>query len=158
MLPVRTVSGSDEAVELINEVCDRPLALYIFAEDSAVVESILSRTTSGGVCVNSTIEHIAGPHLPFGGVGESGMGAYHGKFGFDEFSHSRSVLYKDTTFSSGATLPLQEMALPFGMDMYDMAVKGLITGFVSDQAAYALKLAGVAAAGILGYSALRARL
>jgi aldehyde dehydrogenase (NAD+) len=67
---------------------------------------VLDNTSSGGVCVNSVVEHLSNPNLPFGGVGESGMGAYHGKFGFDEFSHKRSVMYKDTMLQKGALLPL----------------------------------------------------
>lgn len=93
ILPVVPVVSLDEAVEVVNRGA-KPLALYVFAEDEEAVESVLERTSSGGVCVNHTLMHLAVPDLPFGGVGPSGMGAYHGKAGFDAFSHHRSVLRK----------------------------------------------------------------
>ena len=93
ILPVVPVASLDEAVEVVNRGA-KPLALYVFAEDEEAVESVLERTSSGGVCVNHTLMHLAVPDLPFGGVGPSGMGAYHGKAGFDAFSHHRSVLRK----------------------------------------------------------------
>ena len=69
---------------------------YIFTEDSAVAEQILSTTTAGGVNVNDTMMHLSNPFLPFGGVGRSGMGRYHGKFSFDSFTHAKAVLKKPT--------------------------------------------------------------
>ena len=75
---------------------DRPLALYLFAESDAVQQRVLERTSSGGVCANATVLHVAVPTLPFGGVGASGMGAYHGKSSFDTFSHRKSVLDRPT--------------------------------------------------------------
>jgi acyl-CoA reductase-like NAD-dependent aldehyde dehydrogenase len=70
----------------------KPLALYLFTHDRAVQERILEETASGGVCINDTLTHIFGKELPFGGVGASGMGSYHGKASFDCFTHYRSVL------------------------------------------------------------------
>merc|ERR1712232_100974 len=75
---------------------DTPLALYVYSQSSSQIEKTLSAVTSGGVCVNSSMEHIMQPGLPFGGKGGSGMGQYHGKFGFDEFSHHRAVFQKST--------------------------------------------------------------
>jgi len=143
LLPVLSVDSMDEAVERVNAICDKPLALYIFAEDTKVVDDILNRTNSGGVCVNSTFEHIMNKNLPFGGVGESGMGAYHGKFGFDEFSHKRSTFYADTFVNRGAVL-----APPFKDSLYDLLVKLQITGFLSDSQKNALKGGAVALAAL----------
>lgn len=66
----------------------KPLALYIFSEDAGTVNKILAGTSSGGVSINDTISHIINPNLPFGGVGRSGMGRYHGKYGFRSFRTS----------------------------------------------------------------------
>jgi len=72
----------------------RPLALYYFDNDAARVNKVLRETVSGGVTINDTIFHIAQDSLPFGGVGPSGMGHYHGKEGFDTFSKKKSVFYQ----------------------------------------------------------------
>jgi acyl-CoA reductase-like NAD-dependent aldehyde dehydrogenase len=93
ILPVLAVESMDEAVRFVNER-PKPLALYVFSGSGDVVDDVLDRTTSGGACVNQTLIHILPSDLPFGGVGPSGMGAYHGQLGFDTFSHLRSVLYK----------------------------------------------------------------
>ncbi len=93
ILPVLAVDGAEAAAAFI-AARPKPLALYLFTEDNAVVQTVLTRTSSGGVCVNHTLLHLVPPNLPFGGVGDSGMGAYHGKTGFDTFSHHRSVLRK----------------------------------------------------------------
>ncbi len=95
ILPVLAVDGPDAAVAFIT-ARPKPLALYVFAEHGDQVDYLLERTSSGGVCVNQTLMHLLPPDLPFGGVGASGMGAYHGKAGFDTFSHHRSVLRKPT--------------------------------------------------------------
>lgn len=89
-LPIKTYRGIDEAIDYVN-AHDRPLALYYFGHDAAERERVLSRTTSGGVTVNDVLMHIAQEDLPFGGVGPSGMGAYHGREGFLAFSHARAV-------------------------------------------------------------------
>ena len=79
-----------QAVAYVNER-DRPLALYVFGEDKADTDYVLAHTVSGGACINETIFHIAQQNLPFGGVGASGMGRYHGKYSFDTFSHPKAV-------------------------------------------------------------------
>merc|ERR1712032_342463 len=89
VLPIVRVDSIDEALGRVDEVCDKPLALYVFSEDKAVTNKVLDRTLSGGVCINSTIEQLSGQQLPFGGVGASGSGASHGKHGFDQFTHFR---------------------------------------------------------------------
>ena len=93
ILPVIAVGSVAEAIDFVNER-DKPLALYVFAEDAESIESAVERTSSGGVCVNHTLVQLGVPDLPFGGVGPSGMGAYHGRAGFDTFSHRKSVLRK----------------------------------------------------------------
>jgi aldehyde dehydrogenase (NAD+) len=95
ILPVLRVRDVDEAIDFVN-VRPKPLALYLFTNDSAVRESVLERTSSGGVAVNHVLLHLAVPSLPFGGVGASGLGAYHGKASFDTFTHHKSVLKKPT--------------------------------------------------------------
>jgi aldehyde dehydrogenase (NAD+) len=94
ILPVLAVGDVDEAVAFVNER-DKPLALYVFGGQAAT-ERVVERTSAGGVCVNHAVLQLAVHELPFGGVGESGMGAYHGQTGFDRFSHLKAVLRKPT--------------------------------------------------------------
>ncbi len=93
ILPVLKVSGVDAAISFVNGR-PKPLALYIFTSDDHVSKELLGRTSSGGATVNHTMLHFAVSDLPFGGVGESGMGAYHGRASFDTFTHRKSVLRK----------------------------------------------------------------
>ncbi len=95
ILPVLGVEGPDEAKAFV-AARPKPLALYVFAQQDDVVDDLVAGTTSGGVCVNQTLMHILPVDLPFGGVGDSGTGSYHGKAGFDAFSHHKSVLRKPT--------------------------------------------------------------
>jgi aldehyde dehydrogenase (NAD+) len=95
ILPVLAVDGPADAVAFIT-ARPKPLALYVFAGDDAAVDTVVDGTSSGGVCINQTLMHLLPADLPFGGVGDSGMGAYHGKTGFDVFSHHKSVLRKPT--------------------------------------------------------------
>ncbi|MBB3860513.1 coniferyl-aldehyde dehydrogenase [Novosphingobium hassiacum] len=90
VLPVKTYRGIDQAIDYIN-AHDRPLGLYYFGQDSAEREAVLGRTISGGVTVNDVIFHVSADDLPFGGIGPSGMGSYHGIEGFRSFSHGRAV-------------------------------------------------------------------
>ncbi len=90
VLPVVPYRTLDEAIDFVN-ARPRPLALYVFEHDGAAIDRVLANTVSGGVAVNETIVHIAQDDLPFGGVGESGMGRYHGREGFDTFSQRKSV-------------------------------------------------------------------
>lgn len=90
LLPVKTYKEVDEAVAYVNSK-PRPLGLYYFGQDSAEERKILDRTTSGGVTVNDVIMHVSMEDLPFGGVGPSGMGAYHGIDGFRTFSHAKAI-------------------------------------------------------------------
>ena len=93
ILPVLAVDGPEAANAFIT-ARPKPLALYVFANDEAAIDTIVAGTSSGGVCINQTLMHLLPADLPFGGVGDSGMGAYHGKSGFDVFSHRKSVLRK----------------------------------------------------------------
>ncbi len=93
ILPVLRVDDLDEAVRFV-DARPKPLALYLFSASSETAEQVLAATSSGGACVNHCMLHILPSELAFGGVGPSGMGAYHGQRGFDTFSHLRSVLYK----------------------------------------------------------------
>jgi aldehyde dehydrogenase (NAD+) len=104
ILPILPIKDMDEAIEFVTSR-DKPLAFYVFSEDRAVVQKVLERTTSGGVCVNDTINHLAVPSLPFGGVGPSGVGKYHGEWGFREFSNARSIYDHDSHFDPGVRYP-----------------------------------------------------
>lgn len=104
VLPVIAVDGVDDAIAMVN-AHDKPLALYVFAQDQAVIDRVVARTSSGGVGANVTLLHLAVPGLPFGGVGNSGMGAYHGKAGFDTFTHRKAFLGRPTTFDPPLTYP-----------------------------------------------------
>lgn len=95
VLPVLTFETVDEVIETVNSH-DRPLALYLFSSNKKTVRRITSRCQFGGGCINDVIIHLATAHMGFGGVGESGMGAYHGKVGFDTFSHKKSIVDKKT--------------------------------------------------------------
>jgi coniferyl-aldehyde dehydrogenase len=90
ILPVKTYRSLDDAIAYINDR-PRPLVLYLFARDRRVIDRVLTHTVSGGVCINDTLLHIAAEDLPFGGVGASGMGRYHGLEGFDTFSQLKPV-------------------------------------------------------------------
>ncbi len=91
ILPVKTYTSIEQAIEYINQN-ERPLALYIMSFDKSNIDNILQHTHSGGVCVNDTLLHVAADDAPFGGIGGSGMGQYHGKEGFLTFSHAKTVL------------------------------------------------------------------
>ena len=109
VLPVKTYGWVDVGGDYIN-AHDRPLGLYYFGDDEAEKERVLSRTTAGGVTVNDVVFHVAQEELPFGGVGPSGMGSYHGRDGFREFSHRKAV-YSQIKKDIG---PLQAMRPPYG--------------------------------------------
>ena len=104
ILPVIAVDTVDEAVSFVN-ARPHPLALYVFTDDGPTAERVIERTRSGGVAVNHTMIHLSVAGLPFGGVGPSGIGAYHGEAGFDRFSHHRAVLNKATKPDPSVTYP-----------------------------------------------------
>ena len=95
VLPVLTFDRVEEALDFIN-TRPHPLALYLFSQDKQVQELFLRRASFGGGCINDTIIHLATSHMGFGGVGNSGMGSYHGRQSFDTFSHRKSIVQKST--------------------------------------------------------------
>jgi coniferyl-aldehyde dehydrogenase len=119
ILPVVPYTDLDQAIQFINAGA-KPLALYCFSNDHAIVEGVLARTTSGGVTVNGTLMHVAQDDLPFGGVGPSGIGAYHGHDGFIRLSHARAV-FEISRFSA-----LDRLAPPYGR--FFKFVTGLLLG------------------------------
>ena len=104
ILPVLRVGDMDDAVKYVTSR-DKPLALYVFSASKATVERVLASTSSGSVGVNLTVQQLAVPGLPFGGVGGSGMGAYHGRHGFETFSHRRAVFSKPTQIDPPVQYP-----------------------------------------------------
>ena len=109
ILPVKGYASTAEAVAYVN-AHDRPLGLYYFGDDAAERETVLTQTTSGGVTVNDVVFHVAQEDLPFGGVGPSGMGSYHGRDGFLEFSHKKAI-YSQLKADIG---PLKALRPPYG--------------------------------------------
>ena len=95
ILPVLTFESTEEVIDTVNSR-EKPLALYIYAQDKAVIRTVTSRCIYGGGCVNDCVIHLATSRMGFGGVGESGMGEYHGKAGFDTFTHYKSIVDKKT--------------------------------------------------------------
>ncbi|CUH92070.1 MAG TPA: aldehyde dehydrogenase [Herbinix luporum] len=104
ILPIITYEKLEECIEIIRSF-HKPLALYIFSENNKNINRVLKTCSFGGGCINDTILHLANPRLPFGGVGYSGMGSYHGKKSFDTFTHYRSIFRQSTKFD----IPLRYM-------------------------------------------------
>jgi aldehyde dehydrogenase (NAD+) len=104
ILPVLPVGNIRAAINFVHRR-EKPLSLYLFAEDSAVVEKVTAETAAGGMCINDCLMHLAVPGLPFGGVGESGMGKYHGEWGFRAFSNAKAVLEHSTRIDPGLRYP-----------------------------------------------------
>jgi len=109
LLPIRTYREFSEAIDYINSK-PRPLAAYYFGDDDSEQKTAETRTTSGGMCINDVVMHVAQEDLPFGGVGPSGMGSYHGLEGFRTFSHAKSI-YRQTKLDFGK---LSGMLPPYG--------------------------------------------
>ncbi|MEG1256906.1 aldehyde dehydrogenase [Clostridium sp.] len=93
ILPMITYKNLDETIKIINDR-PKPLALYYFSNNKENINKVISNTSSGGLCINDTIMHVASSYLSFGGVGESGMGKYHGRSSFDTFTHEKSIVRK----------------------------------------------------------------
>ena len=104
ILPVLSYHKLEDAVRFVNKRA-KPLALYLFTKKRSAEKFVLERVSSGGVCVNDTISHLINPDLPFGGVGASGMGQYHGKYSFDTFTHEKSVFYKPADWNLPVCYP-----------------------------------------------------
>ncbi|AFY70532.1 Aldehyde Dehydrogenase [Thalassoporum mexicanum PCC 7367] len=104
ILPIFSYEDLDQAIDLINSL-HKPLALYFFSSDRQKQKRILQETSSGAVCLNDTVSHYLAPQLPFGGVGNSGLGKSHGKYSFDAFSHHKAILAKPTWFDAFIRYP-----------------------------------------------------
>jgi aldehyde dehydrogenase (NAD+) len=104
VLPVIEFGRLEEAIDNINQH-PKPLALYLFTEDKSVEQQVLGNVSFGGGCVNDTISHVASTRLPFGGVGNSGIGGYHGKHSFDLFTHRKSVVKRSSKVDFGIVYP-----------------------------------------------------
>ena len=104
ILPIITYNNLDEAINNIKRL-PKPLALYLFTTNKSVEEKVLRKISSGGACINDTITHLINPKLPFGGIGNSGIGAYHGEYSFNTFSHKRSVVSKSNKFNLTMLFP-----------------------------------------------------
>ncbi|WP_099364564.1 aldehyde dehydrogenase [Fredinandcohnia onubensis] len=119
--PILPVMGYDDILQTIDEINKRPkpLALYIFSEVERVQNKVLESISFGGGCVNDTVYHFTSPHLPFGGVGDSGIGAYHGKGSFDVFSHEKGIMKQTTKFD----LPLRYPTTKYGLKLIKMIMK-----------------------------------
>ncbi|PTF06127.1 aldehyde dehydrogenase, partial [Staphylococcus cohnii] len=104
ILPIIAYDDFDEAIDLIRTK-PKPLSLYLFSEDENSSERILNELSFGGGAINDTLMHLANPNLPFGGVGASGIGKYHGKYSFDTFSHDKSYIFKSTRLESSLLFP-----------------------------------------------------
>ncbi|QHS22662.1 aldehyde dehydrogenase [Virgibacillus sp. MSP4-1] len=110
ILPIFTFNRLNEVKEEVKNA-PRPLALYYFSENTTNQEWMIKNITYGGGCINDTMMHLANPYLPFGGVGTSGMGSYHGKASFDTFSHHKSVLKQTTAFDLAFRYPGSKLGL-----------------------------------------------
>ncbi|MCC3358635.1 aldehyde dehydrogenase [Bacillus sp. REN16] len=119
--PILPVMRYEDILQVINEINmkPKPLALYIFSEVERVQNKVLESISFGGGCVNDTVYHFTSPHLPFGGVGESGIGAYHGKGSFDVFSHEKGIMKQTTRFD----LPLRYPTTKYGLKLIKMIMK-----------------------------------
>ncbi|MDB2039851.1 aldehyde dehydrogenase [Clostridium perfringens] len=95
IFPILPFENLDEVIRLVNSK-DKPLAIYYFSEDKNKIEKVLNSTSSGGVTINDTLVHVSSSYLPFGGVGNSGMGEYHGKYSFDLFSNKKGIMNRKT--------------------------------------------------------------
>jgi len=104
ILPIITYDDFDEAIDLIQSK-PKPLSLYLFSEDENITERVLNEISFGGGAINDTLMQLANPNLPFGGIGASGIGQYHGKYSFETFSHDKSYIFKSTRLESSLLFP-----------------------------------------------------
>lgn len=104
LLPIITVDKIEDSLGVINSK-SKPLAAYLFTKDKRLENMFVQSITAGGMCINETVLHLANPNLPFGGVGDSGIGSYHGKFSFDAFSHKKAVLSRTFGGEASARYP-----------------------------------------------------
>ena len=105
ILPVITYENFNDIMETIAKCPQHPLACYVFSESKAVQQQLVSMIQFGGGCINHCLQHFVNPNLPFGGVGKSGIGSYHGVNGFERFSHKKSILKAATWFDMSLLYP-----------------------------------------------------
>lgn len=123
VLPIIPYNDIDEAIQFVNNR-EKPLALYIFSNREVIIQKVLTETSSGGTCINDVVIHLVNSNLPFGGIGESGMGNYHGVYGFRTFSHERAVLRQSSPVNT-----VQLLYPPYGSPMKSLAkdvIKNLV--------------------------------
>ena len=120
LLPILTYKNETEINTILSKY-EKPLAFYIFTDDKKFAERIITKHSFGGGCINETIMHFSNSRLPFGGVGHSGIGAYHGRFSFDTFSHHKGVTKKGTWLD----LPLRYAPYSNKLDSIKKIVKWL---------------------------------
>ncbi|XP_057486712.1 aldehyde dehydrogenase family 3 member H1-like isoform X2 [Actinidia eriantha] len=104
LLPIVTVNNLEDSFNIINSG-EKPLAAYLFTTNKRLKEAFVKNVSAGGLLINDVALHLANPYLPFGGVGESGMGSYHGRFSFDTFTHKKAVLYRSFAGDASARYP-----------------------------------------------------
>ncbi|XP_009573922.1 PREDICTED: aldehyde dehydrogenase family 3 member B1-like [Fulmarus glacialis] len=129
ILPIVVVANMDEAIDFIN-ARPQPLVIYAFSCDSKVVNQVLERTSSGGFCGNDTLMHVTLTSLPFGGIGNSGLGKYHSKFTFDTFTHHRGCLHRNMGLEALNTLrypPYSQQKLGLLTATCEIKRKGMCT-------------------------------
>lgn len=112
ILPLLIIDDLDKAITYINE-SPKPLACYGFFDSKLEANKLIAQVSSGGMVINDTLVHLSNENLPFGGVGESGMGAYHGKFSFDLFSHKKSLMRRSFLFENSLRYPPYKNKLNF---------------------------------------------
>jgi aldehyde dehydrogenase (NAD+) len=104
ILPIFAFDTLDQAINIIHRY-EKPLALYYFSKDKKRIQTVLSNVRFGGGAINDTILHLSNLHMPFGGVGQSGMGSYHGQYGFESFSHRKSMLFNQNLIDLSLKYP-----------------------------------------------------
>jgi aldehyde dehydrogenase (NAD+) len=104
ILTIITVENISDSIGIINQAA-KPLALYLYTKDAALEQRVLSSTSAGNVGINDGMMFMTNPNLPFGGVGNSGMGSYHGQTGFDTFSHLKTVMKRSFMFDAPLRYP-----------------------------------------------------
>jgi len=137
LIPIYRYNDLDEEVIHFINSGAKPLALYCFTADDDVSERVLRLTSSGGAVVNDVVVHLGNPNLPFGGVGESGMGNYHGKFSYDTFSHQKAVVKRGYRIDPSQRYPpysdMDQAILEGGMKPYIGHYYCLITDTLTDR-------------------------
>ena len=119
ILPIMTVQSLDDAISFVNSR-PKPLAAYLFTKTKSIRERVIKEVSAGGMVINHLLFQFSTNKLPFGGVGPSGMGAYHGKFGFEQFSHKKTVMTKSTRPDVGAFIypPYTEKAFKLAKRLF----------------------------------------